>query len=84
MEAMRAREAAEAAAASGVKPVVVEGTRYLEVEGGSGKSVTRGDKVEVYYKVLKLGKRSYDGLSGEGTVCSVFYASVFTCTDLCH
>lgn len=27
-----------------------------------------GDDVTLYYKVLKLGKRSYDGLSGEGTV----------------
>lgn len=27
-----------------------------------------GDNVRVYFKVLKLGKRSYDGLSGEGTV----------------
>lgn len=27
-----------------------------------------GDTVTVFYKVLKLGKRSYDGLSGEGTV----------------
>ena len=27
-----------------------------------------GDDVSIYFKVLKLGKRSYDGLSGEGTV----------------
>ncbi len=27
-----------------------------------------GDTITIYYKVLKLGKRSYDGLSGEGTV----------------
>jgi len=27
-----------------------------------------GDRVRIYFKVLKLGKRSYDGLSGEGTV----------------
>lgn len=27
-----------------------------------------GDEVTLYFKVLKLGKRSYDGLSGEGTV----------------
>jgi hypothetical protein len=34
--------------------------------------VKDGDTVELYYKVLKLGKRSYDGISGEGTV-------VFSC-----
>ena len=27
-----------------------------------------GDDVTLFYKVLKLGKRSFDGLSGEGTV----------------
>mmetsp|Transcript_24635 Transcript_24635/g.27562 ORF Transcript_24635/g.27562 Transcript_24635/m.27562 type:complete len:401 (+) Transcript_24635:75-1277(+) len=27
-----------------------------------------GDRVRIFFKVLKLGKRSYDGLSGEGTV----------------
>jgi hypothetical protein len=31
-------------------------------------TVQDGDTVTMYYKVLKLGKRSYDGLSGEGTV----------------
>jgi len=30
--------------------------------------VRDGDEVQLFYKVLKLGKRSYDGLSGEGTV----------------
>lgn len=45
------------------------GTRYLELEEGRGEGVKRGDTVEIYFKVLKLGKRSYDGLSGEGTVC---------------
>ena len=27
-----------------------------------------GDTATIHYKVLKIGKRSYDGLSGEGTV----------------
>jgi hypothetical protein len=31
-------------------------------------SAQEGDDVSIYFKVLKLGKRSYDGLSGEGTV----------------
>jgi hypothetical protein len=35
-------------------------------------TVQDGDTVQLYYKVLKLGKRSYDGISGEGTV-------VFSC-----
>lgn len=36
---------------------------------GSGIRVAKaGETVELRYKVLKLGKRSYDGLSGEGTV----------------
>eukprot|EP00980_Cylindrotheca_fusiformis_P006662 scaffold1390_cov138-Cylindrotheca_fusiformis.AAC.65 len=39
------------------------------MEDGSGdQEVKDGDEVEIYYRVLKLGKRSYDGLSGEGTV----------------
>jgi hypothetical protein len=67
-EALRQRVAMQEAEASGVKPVVVGGTKYLEVETGDGTKVKEGDGVEVYYKVLKLGKRSYDGLSGEGTV----------------
>ena len=45
----------------------------VEEEGGAGPAegarVARaGDRVGVHYKVLKLGKRSYDGLSREGTV----------------
>lgn len=53
------------------------GTRYVDVnEDGVGKvressseqGAKVGDVITVYYKVLKLGKRSYDGLSGEGTV----------------
>jgi len=44
------------------------GTRYRDLQAGSGAMAKEGDGVKVYYKVLKLGKRSYDGLSGEGTV----------------
>ncbi|VEU39687.1 unnamed protein product [Pseudo-nitzschia multistriata] len=46
------------------------GTTILDPETGEDISTTAkdGDGVEVYFKVLKLGKRSYDGLSGEGTV----------------
>jgi FKBP-type peptidyl-prolyl cis-trans isomerase len=51
-------------------PVVVtpQGTRYRDLQVGSGRAVQAGDAVTLYYKVLKLGKRSYDGVSGEGTV----------------
>lgn len=34
----------------------------------SSAAAKDGDEVDVHFKVLKLGKRSYDGLSGEGTV----------------
>lgn len=45
-----------------------EGTKYRDMEVGMGPTAVDGDAVTLYYKVLKLGKRSYDGLSGEGTV----------------
>jgi hypothetical protein len=44
------------------------GVRYRDFQQGTGAIAKEGDDVTVYYKVLKLGKRSYDGLSGEGTV----------------
>lgn len=44
------------------------GVRYRDLQVGTGEEARLGDEVTVYYKVLKLGKRSYDGLSGEGTV----------------
>jgi hypothetical protein len=56
--------------------VTKAGTRYRDLVAAptdAGAAVVRdGDTVELYYKVLKLGKRSYDGISGEGTV-------VFSC-----
>lgn len=50
--------------------VTKKGTRYIDMDEGnvSKGTVKDGDEVTLYYKVLKLGKRSYDGLSGEGTV----------------
>jgi len=64
---------------SGPPPLVTKGgTKYRDLDAGittlddDGNDVSLtakdGDNVEVYFKVLKLGKRSYDGLSGEGTV----------------
>jgi len=52
--------------------VAPKGTKYRETvdapSGGSGVVAKEGDQATIFYKVLKLGKRSYDGLSGEGTV----------------
>lgn len=47
------------------------GTRYKDLrQGKDGDNFTAdvGDTVAIRYKVLKIGKRSSDGLSGEGTV----------------
>jgi len=50
--------------------VTKKGTRYKDLElGDPDKGVVEdGNEVTLIYKVLKLGKRSYDGISGEGTV----------------
>lgn len=50
--------------------VTPQGTKYRDlVEVKDASQVAKvGDKATIFYKVLKLGKRSYDGLSGEGTV----------------
>jgi hypothetical protein len=64
---------------SGPPPLVTKtGIKYRDLEAGvitldaDGNDISLtakdGDDVNVYFKVLKLGKRSYDGLSGEGTV----------------
>lgn len=67
-EQLRQQEAEKAA--SGPKPQIANGgTKYLDIEIGSSDKVAKsGDNADIHYKVLKLGKRSYDGLSGEGTV----------------
>jgi len=50
--------------------VTSRGTRYrVLADAKEGSPVAKmGDQANIYYKVLKLGKRSYDGLSGEATV----------------
>lgn len=60
------REAAEANRVPAKK--TASGVIYKDEQEGSGPQVKNGDEVTLFYKVLKLGKRSYDGLSGEGTV----------------
>ena len=71
-EALRVKQEAERAA-SGPQPKVAGGTKYLDIAdesniGEDAKVAKAGDNADVHYSVLKLGKRSYDGLSGEGTV----------------
>mmetsp|Transcript_25873 Transcript_25873/g.54689 ORF Transcript_25873/g.54689 Transcript_25873/m.54689 type:complete len:319 (+) Transcript_25873:221-1177(+) len=74
-ETLRAQQEAERAAAGPKPQVTSTGTKYLDIADESGSSTDgeakvakAGDAVDIHYKVLKLGKRSYDGLSGEGTV----------------
>ncbi|KAL7577519.1 hypothetical protein ACA910_015056 [Epithemia clementina (nom. ined.)] len=67
-EKAEAARAAEAAASTTDSQVTSTGIRYRDQEMGTGAEAKLGDDVELCFKVLKLGKRSYDGLSGEGTV----------------
>jgi len=71
-QADRAADKAEEEARANMVPASItsKGTRYRDlVDAKDGSPVAKeGDEVKVFYKVLKLGKRSYDGLSGEGTV----------------
>ena len=67
-EQAEAERAAEAAANQVDAQVTASGVRYRDEQDGNGVEAKVGDTVELCFKVLKLGKRSYDGLSGEGTV----------------
>jgi len=66
-----AKEEEERAKATPAK-VAPLGSRYRDEESvqpvTGGVLAKLGDQVTTRYKVLKIGKRSYDGLSGEGTV----------------
>jgi hypothetical protein len=71
----RQREAAEDMMKDIPVRVTKGGVRYRDMVSpanddtkGSTIYAANGDEVTLLYKVLKLGKRSYDGLSGEGTV----------------
>lgn len=70
--AERAAAKADEEARANMVPASVtsKGTKYRElVAATEGAPVAKeGQKATIFYKVLKLGKRSYDGLSGEGTV----------------
>eukprot|EP00960_Hanusia_phi_P054945 762820-Hanusia_phi.AAC.13 len=48
--------------------VTKEGDRYRDVRLGTGPEVKSGSEVEIKYRVLRLGKRSRDGLSGEASL----------------
>ena len=61
----------EKEAASDAPPLPTQnGLRYTDLSQGKGDGpeASPGDTVTVKYKVLKAGKRSYDGLSGEATL----------------
>jgi len=70
---------AERAKASAGQDVTIErtggGDRYRDLTVGDGtKSVTQGDAVEIRYRVMRLGTKARDGLSGEGqTIFSFGY-----------
>lgn len=69
-EEREARERAEREKDATPASSTPKGTKYRDmIEGNEALGVaTTGKQVTLRYKVLKLGKRSYDGLSGEGTV----------------
>lgn len=52
----------------------VGGDRYRDLKQGSGKGAGAGDMVDIRYRVMRLGTRANDGLSGEGqTIFSFGY-----------
>ncbi|KAJ1454532.1 hypothetical protein M885DRAFT_566288 [Pelagophyceae sp. CCMP2097] len=44
-----------------------DGVRYRDVFDGEGADVAKGDRVAIKYRVMRLGKRSSDNLSGEAS-----------------
>ena len=44
-----------------------DGVRWRDVREGSGGEVGRGDGVLLKYRVMRLGKRATDNLSGEAS-----------------
>lgn len=50
------------------------GDRYRDLTVGNGKTVAEGDAIEIRYRVMRLGTKARDGLSGEGqTIFSYGY-----------
>jgi hypothetical protein len=64
--------------------VTSKGARYRVLVDAKQVSMVakEGDEARVLFKVLKLGKRSYDGLFGEGTVVSSRAEHYHTCLHL--
>ena len=44
-----------------------QGVRYRDVRAGAGEPIARGDTVALKYRVMRLGKRATDNLSGEAS-----------------
>ena len=75
-EALGERERAKAA--EGADETIERtrgGDRYRDLAvGQGGKAVAEGDAVEIRYRVMRLGTKARDGLSGEGqTIFSFGY-----------
>ena len=52
----------------------VGGDRYRDLTKGDGRPVTGGDTVDIRYRVMRLGTKARDGLTGEGqTIFSYGY-----------
>lgn len=52
--------------------VTAAGDRYRDITVGDGPEVKSGSTVDIRYRVLRLGKRSRDGLSGEASLVFSF------------
>lgn len=72
LEQREKQERLQADSAGAVEVFQENGVRYIRVEGGDEgtEGLRMGDETSVRFNVLKAGKRSADGLSGQGT--SVF------------
>ena len=68
LEIGREREAALFDKEDGKFLVTEEGDRYRDIVEGDGEEVGEGSQVRIKYRVLRLGKRSRDGLSGEASL----------------
>jgi FKBP-type peptidyl-prolyl cis-trans isomerase 2 len=74
-EALGERTKAEAAASERTDfERTAGGDRYRDLVAGEGRAVAAGDAVEIRYRVMRLGTKARDGLSGEGqTIFSLGY-----------
>jgi len=55
-------------AAEGELSFTPSGVRFKDMVLGSGQEVGSDSKVSLRYRILRSGKRSYDGISGEGSL----------------